>query len=145
MKKLSLAGNFDLVFQLLCRLDHPEKMDEMTLTVSRCTVGDISVTLGPYVQDYARRDGRFRGGFGIDVASFTDPAPTRASTISSTTRPVHKVTFATLTAIHREDLSTSAKVDEPCINLVAHTPGPHVVYFGGGEYRFHEEDSRRDA
>jgi hypothetical protein len=130
MKKLSLIGNFDLVFQLLRRLDHPETMDEMTLNVSSCTVGKISVILGQYAQDYTRRDGRFRGGFEIDAASFIDRAPTWASTISSTTMPVHKVMFATLTAIHREDLSISSKVDELCINLVAHTPGAHVVYFG---------------
>ena len=105
-------------------------MDEMKLTVSHCTVRDILGTLGPYIQDYIRRDGRFQDGLGIHVTSFTDSISIQASAISNATGSFQKVTFATFTAIHRQDLSMSAE-DELCINLVAHTPREHVVYFGG--------------
>jgi len=130
LKKLSLTGNFHFVFQLLCRLDHPETMDEMTLAVSRCTVWDILRTLGPYVQDYIWRDGRFRDGLGIHVTSFNGFVSVRASTISSVTGPVQRITFATLTAMHREHLSISAE-EQLYIDLVARTPREHIVYFCG--------------
>ena len=129
LKKLSLTGHFHPVFQLLDRLDHPEMMDEIKLTVSRCTVGNIMGTLGSYVQDYIQRDGRFRDGLGIHVTSLNGFVSIQASTISSVTGPVQKVKFATFTAIHREDLSVSA--DGLCTGFVAYTPREHVVYFGG--------------
>jgi len=130
LKKLSLIGNFHPVFQLLHRLDHPETMDEMTLSLSSCTVRDILGTLGPYVQHYIRRDGRFRGGLGIYVSSFSNLVSIRASTVGSVTGLIQTVTFARFIAIHEEDLSISAE-DELCINLVAHTPREYVVSFGG--------------
>jgi hypothetical protein len=101
-------------------------MEEMTLTASSCTVGDILGTLGPYAQDYIRPD-----GLGIHATSFSGFVSIQVSNISSVTSsvagPVQKVTF---TAIHQEELSASAE-DEVCISLVAHTLGEHVVYFGG--------------
>jgi len=130
LKKLSLTGHFHPVFQLLHRLEHPETMDEMTLTVSRCTVGNILGTLGLYVQDYIRRDGRFRDGLGIHVTSSNDLVSIQASTVSNVTGPFQKVTFATFTAIHREGLLISAE-DGLCTGFIAHTPRDHVVYFGG--------------
>jgi hypothetical protein len=132
LKKLSLTGNFHPVFRLLRRLDHPETMDEMTLTVSHCTVEDILGTLRPYVQDYIRHDRGFQDGLGIDLTSFGHFISIQASSISisSVTGPVQKVTFATFTAICREELSMSAE-DELWIDLVAHAPREHVVYFGG--------------
>ena len=130
LKKLSLTGNFHPVFQLLHRLDHPETMDGMTLSVSSCTVGDISGTLGPYIQHYIRRDGRFRGGLGIHVTSFRDLVSIRASTVSNVTGPIQTVTFARFIAVHEQDLSVSAE-EELSINLVAQTPREYVVSFGG--------------
>ena len=130
LKRLSLNGNFHLIFQLLRRLDHPESMEEMTLTVSRCAVEDVSGTLGPYVRDYIRRDGRFLDGLGILVNSVGDSVSIQASTISTAEGPIQGVTFATFTAILLEALPPSAE-DKLCIDFVAHTPGDHVMYFGG--------------
>ena len=130
LKKLSLNGNYDLVLQLLRRLDHPETMDEMTLTVFRCTAEDVTRILGPYVQDYFRRDGRFRDGIGILETSLSDSISIQASTISNVEDPPQRVTFATFTAILQEDLPPHAE-EKLCIDFVAHTPREHVVYFGG--------------
>jgi len=60
LKKLFLGGKFHPIFRLLRRLDHPETIDTMTLFAGRGTTEEIFGTFGPYVQDYIRRDGRFR-------------------------------------------------------------------------------------
>ena len=110
VEKLSLNGNFDLVLQLVRRLDHPEMMDEMTLTVFYCTAEDVT---GPYVRDYFRRDRRFRDGIGILATSLSGSISIQASTISSVEGPTQKVTFATFAAIPRESLP-------PCRGEAAH-------------------------
>ena len=134
LKRLSLNGNLHLIFQLLRRLDYPETMAEMTLTVSRCAVEDVLGTFGPYMRDYIRRDGRFRGGLGILVNSIAnsigDSVSIQAGTISNVEGPIQGVTFAKFTAILLEALPPSAE-DKLCIDLVAHIPGEHVVYFRG--------------
>ena len=90
-------GNF---LQLLRRLDHPETMEEMTLTAFRRTAEDVTRIFGPYVQDYFRRD-----GIGILVTCLSDSVSIQASTISSVESPTQKVTFVTFAAVLQEDLS----------------------------------------
>ena len=129
LKKLRLSGKFHPVFQLLRRLDHPETMDAMTLFPGHGTTEEISGTFGPYVRDYIRRDGRFRGGLGVQVKTLVHSITIQVSTISSFTGPIQKVPFATFTVMHRRDLAISIK-KKLYIDLIAHTPGEHVVYFG---------------
>jgi len=129
LKRLSLNGNFHLIFQLLRQLNHPETMEEMILTVSHCAVEEILGTIGPYMRGYIRRDGRFRDGLGILANSIGISVSIRASTISNVEGPIQGVTFATFTAILPEPLPPSAR-DKLC--FIAHTPGEqHVVYFRG--------------
>ena len=130
LKKLSLNGEFHPVFQLLRWLDHPETIYEMNLYVSRCTVEDISRTLGPYVRDYTRRDERFRDELAIHAISARDSVLIQASTISGVAEPIRKVGFAKFTATLQGNLHRS-EVDKLSIDLVAHTPREHVVYFHG--------------
>ena len=130
LKELTLTGDFHPIFQLLRRLDHPETMVKMDLTVFRCTVEDILGTLGPYVQDYIRRNGRFRDGLGIRAISFSNSVTIDVSTISSVTGPISKIAFATFTAILQDELPPPAE-NKLCINFLAHIPREHVVYFGG--------------
>ena len=84
-KKLSLGGDFHLVFQLLCRLDYPETIDVMTLSGLRRIAEDISGILGPYMEAYIRRDGRYRDGLGIRVVFFSNSISIQVSTVSSIT------------------------------------------------------------
>ena len=129
LKKLSLNGAFHPVFQLLHRLVHPDKMD-IVLVVSGCTVEDTLGTLGSYMQDYFRRDGRHRDGLGIFVHPIPSSVSVQASTISSVKGSTQKVTFATFTALLRER-HYSLAIDKLCIDLLAYTPREQVVYFGG--------------
>ena len=130
LKKLSLTRDFRSVFQLLSRLDHPESMDGMKLTVFRCTTEEVLGTIGPYLQDYLQRDGRFRDGLGIYVESSSDSISIQATTTSGVKYPTRKVTFAMVTAVLLTELPPSAQ-DKLCIDFVAHTPREHVVFFGG--------------
>ena len=127
LRKLSLSGNFNHVFRLLHRLDHPETMEELTLNVFRCKVEDILETFGPYMRDYLRRDERFQGVF---VDSFDDSVSIQARTATNTEGQTQKATFATFTATLREDLRPSA-ADKLCIKFVAYVPVERVVCFGG--------------
>lgn len=128
--KLSPSGEFHPVFQLLPWLDHPETMGEMKLHVFRCTVEDISGTIGLYVRDYIRRDGRTRDGLAIHIASGINFVSIQASTISSVAGSIRKTEFAKFTAALQGDLSQS-EGDKLSIDFVAHTPREHVIYFHG--------------
>ena len=130
LKRLYLNSSFHSVFQLLHRLVHPDKMDEIVLVVSSCTVEDTLETFGPYLRDYIQRDGKFRDGLGIFAHSLPHSVSVQASTISSGKGPTQKVTFATFTAILR-DIFPSAVVDKLCVDFVAYTPREQAVYFGG--------------
>jgi len=129
LKRLTLHGAFHPVFQLLHRLIHPDKVD-IELVVSDCTIEDTLGTLGPYMQDYLRCDGRLRDGLGIFVRPLTSSVSVQACTISGAKVPTQKVTFATFTAILREGLSSPA-MDKLCIDLIACTPREQVLYLGG--------------
>ena len=131
LKNLTLSGDFHPLFRLLRRLDHPKTMDGIMLTMLHCTVEDILGTLGPYMQDYIQRDGRFRDELGIHHTSCFTSISTDVSIISSVTGPIQKVTFATFIAILQNELSPAAE-SKLCIDFVAHIPGEHVVYFCGG-------------
>ena len=127
LKKLFLSGGFHPVFQLLRRMNRPEIMDEMALFVSGCTVEDISGTLGPYVRDHIRRDGRFRDGLGVQVASTPDSVSLQVSTVDSNAGWIQGVEFANFTAELRENVHPSVE-NRLCVDFVACTPREHVVY-----------------
>jgi len=130
LKKLSLTGGLHPTFQLLRRLEHPATMDEMKLNLFRCTVEDVTRTLGPYVQEYLRCDEKSRGGLGLFVSSFDDMVSIQASTISNAEGRTQRVTFATFTATLLQELPPCV-IDKLCIDFVAHTPRERVVHFGG--------------
>ena len=127
LKELSLSGIFHPAIQLLRRLDHPATMDKMTLFVSDCTAEDISGTLGPYVQDYVRRDGRFRDGLGVQLVSAADSVSLQVGTIGTKAGWVQQVEFARFTAILQDYLHPSVK-NKLCVDFVACIPREHVVY-----------------
>jgi len=126
LKVLSLADDIHPTLWLLCRLDHPETMDKITLDLDSCTVEDITGTLGPYVQEHLRRDEKSRDRLGLFVKSLDDIISIQASAEG----PTGGVTFATFTATLLEELPSRVR-DELCTDFVAHTPGGRVVYFGG--------------
>ena len=129
LERLSIDANVHPVFRLLPRLECPERMDEMNLTVFGCTVEDVLGTLGPCLRDHIQRDGRFRDGLGVFVESSCGSITIEASTVKDVELP-QSLKFATFTAFMREDLPPLDE-DQMCVDLVAHTPVEHVVYFEG--------------
>jgi hypothetical protein len=106
-------------------------MDEsIKLTLYRCTVENILETLGPYVRDYLRRDGRSRDKLGLVADSDHDFISVEASNISTTNGPTQRITFATFIAVLWETIPPSAE-DKLCIDFVACIPRGHAIYFGG--------------
>ena len=77
---------------------------EMTLIVFRCTAGDVTRILRPYVRDYFRRDGRIRDEVGILATSLSDSISIQASIISSVKGPTRGVACATFTVILQRNL-----------------------------------------
>ena len=67
LKELELDGSPQNVIKLLHRLDHPRRMDGLTLTLDRCSVMEISQLLGPYLRGYIRGRGRSQYGLGLNV------------------------------------------------------------------------------
>ena len=130
LERLSVDGEIHSAFRLLPQLEYPERMDEMNLTVTDCTVDDAPGILGPYLRNYIRRDGRFREGLGVSVDFFLDTIWIGASTINYVGEVPQRLTFATFAAIMVEDLRPFEE-DRMCVDLVAYTPVEHVVYFGG--------------
>ena len=130
LERLSIDANIRPVFRLLPRLEFPERMDEMNLTVSGCTVEDVLGTLGPCLCDHIQRDGRFRDGLGVFVESSYLSITIEVSTVKDVGEVPQRLKFATLTAIMREDIPLLDE-DQMCVYLVAHTPVEHVVYFEG--------------
>ena len=128
LKKLSLRGNFHLVFQLLHQLKHPEVMDEITLLISGCTVEDVLGDLGQYVRDYIRRDGRFRDGLGVRVASSVRDITLQVTTTNKKAGWIQTTTFASFIVTLQEDFHPFSE-NRTCVDFVACTPREHVVYF----------------
>ena len=62
LKKLCLLGNLHHVFGLLNRLELPDKVDKLSLSLDECSPSDVSEILGPYLGDLVRRRGKFPGG-----------------------------------------------------------------------------------
>jgi hypothetical protein len=128
LTRFSVGGYLHPVSQLLQQLDYPGSMAEMTLSVSHDVVEDLVGFLGPYLQDYILRDGRFSEGLGI----FVDSLPASVSIQASTDNNVNsqRETFASFTANFRANRPPRNRV-RFCSNFFAHTPVDYVVYFGG--------------
>ena len=111
----------------------------MTLTVFRYTAGEVTRTLGPYVQDYFRCD-----GIGILTTSLSDSISIQASTISSAEGPTQRVTFATFTAILQENLLPRAE-EKVCIDFAAHTLRERCVLGRERDHGCAEDDVHHDG
>jgi hypothetical protein len=55
LKSLHLTSDFHCAFGLLDRLELPDKMDGLNLSLSECSPSDLLQTLGPYLGNRVRR------------------------------------------------------------------------------------------
>ena len=69
LEHISLIGTPRHVFPILHRLEFPERMDQLEITLCDCTQQEVLEVIGPYIRDYLRRDHRFRDRLGMIVSS----------------------------------------------------------------------------
>lgn len=128
LKRLSIHGEFQPVFQLLHRLDYPKVLDKISLRVSRFTVDDISDILGPFIHGRIQCDGRVREGLGIFVNSYPGVVSIQATATNNVDH--QRETFAWFVATLRGNHPPHDGV-RLCADLVAYAPVEDVVLFGG--------------
>jgi hypothetical protein len=132
LEELRLDGAPGQVFELLRRLEYPQKMGTLLLNLFPCVVADISQTIGPYLRDYLRRRGRSRNGLGLllslssgtfitvkvgDVGRFHP-----SSSVSS------RMTSFVSIAVGLEALPEDG-LDKLTLDLILHAPREEIVYF----------------
>ena len=125
---LSLEGEFLSVFGLLCHLVLPAAMDDICLDVFNPTVEDVSQILGPYMQDYFRRDPRFQDRLGVYSSSPSTSATVLVGVVhTQTTTPALGVPRVSLEV--EFDLPHPDLLNQLFINLIALVPLEHVGSF----------------
>ena len=130
LEELQLNGDVGQVFGLLRRLEYPQKMDKLWLSLSHCVVADISQTVGPYLRDYLGRRGRSRNGLGVFISSSScivfrvgDPGRSHPKTLES----ARMASFVSITVWI--DQAPRDVLEKQTLNLIAHTPREEIVYF----------------
>ena len=72
LKKLHFSNDFHYGFSFLNRLELPDRMDSIKLSLHNCSPSDILQTIGLYLGDRVRRRGKFPGG---GLALWADRSP----------------------------------------------------------------------
>ena len=68
LKHLELTGNLRDVSRILHRLDRPAILDELAITLNKCTVTEVARIIGPYFRDHLEGCSRTHSGLGLDVS-----------------------------------------------------------------------------
>ena len=120
LKEVELTGDVRDVIRLLYRLDHPRRMDNLTLTLKDRSIVETSQLIGPLLRDYLRSRGRSQHGLGLLLSDFSlhvgdvrgiNPLLQRMDTFLVITMP-------------RGDAW-----DRTILDLIAHAEGEEVVHF----------------
>ena len=126
LKRLHLESDFRHVLGLLNRLELPDKMDNLHLTLYKCLPSDLRQTLGPYLGNHIRRRSPHRlrlwiepkvepnfGEFFIKVGDACEGG--------STQEDGFMIVEGVLGTILREE-----EADKLCLNIIAHIPQEEV-------------------
>jgi len=128
LKQLTLLGNSRDVIRLLHRLDHPARLDRLSLTLYHWTVVEISQVIGPCFRDYLRGRGTSQNGLGLSLSSddmiILDTGDARG--IGPPLRQVN--TFMTVALGYNEALSRDVR-ENVILELISHAPQEEIVYF----------------
>jgi len=113
LEHVSLTGTPRHVFPILHRLEFPERMDYGEITLYACTPQGVLEAIGPYIQDYLRRDPRFRDRLGIFISSTSGCIFLHASVVGvgcygSNRLPQHGLPYARFKAVLSQQISHHA-------------------------------------
>lgn len=128
LRYLELTGDLRSVFELLHRLDHPLMLDELAITLCRCTVTELSQIIGPFIRDHFQRRGRSQSGLGLEVSS-TDRIVLRVGNlagISPESAGMNKIVALT---IRPDQVLLGDVQDEAVRELVSCIPREEFVSF----------------
>ena len=131
LRKLRLSSDFCHAFQLLNQLELPDGMDSMNLSLNKCSPSDLSRTLGPYLGDRVRCQGRLPGN-GLGLSSSHDSGTFHFCTFHLSTGDVRKhdntevdwfVSVSAVMSVQLED----EEADGLGFDLIAHIPPEQVI------------------
>jgi hypothetical protein len=122
LKKLRLGSDIHSVFGLLNRLEFPDKMDNLSLSLRDCSPLDLPQTLGPYLGNKIRRRSPDR------LSLFADPDPNFFSILigdASEGDPTWESWSVTVTG----DISVTSGEEAETLffDVIAHIPQEKVV------------------
>ncbi|KAF9653314.1 hypothetical protein BDM02DRAFT_3182856 [Thelephora ganbajun] len=130
LKELKLAGESQGVFTLLRRLDRPDYMDHLDITLANCAVEEIPETFGPYLRDYFRRRGRSQNDLELFISSkgrialhVGDIGSLHPSTLVS--KQVLPFVAITIDTYHMPPDYSPEKV---VLDIIVHIPQEEIVY-----------------
>ena len=118
-------------FELLNRLELPDKIDCLGLTLRRCSPVDLSKTLGPYFGDHIRRRGRFSdGGLGISANRNSNNFRISVGAASGEGDSAKVVWFVVVSIDMGMRLGDEVEgVDGFCLDLMKHIPREEIISF----------------
>jgi hypothetical protein len=124
LKRLRLTSNLRCAFGLLNRLELPDKMDDLNLSLSGCSPSDPLQTLGPYLGNRVRRrspDGlRHSADPGLDFFSIL----VGDACEGDLTKEDWFVTVDVTTSVALRE----GEAERLCFDNIAHLPQEEVVY-----------------
>ena len=130
LKEVRLDGGLQHVLGLLHRLDHPEKMDRLDITLSECASTDIPKTIGPYLRDHFRRRGRSRDGVGLRVSQFENTVVLYVGDMCGASLPIPGIYDNWFVSVAVELPQTPGDLlEKRLLDLITHTPRDDVVRF----------------
>ena len=131
MKKLRLDGDPRQVFGLLRLLEHPQKMDMLTLNLSHCVAVEVSRTIGPHLQGFLQSRGRSPNGLGLSLttSSYITLNVGDAVRLQHSTSVLSQMnSFASIT-IGVDGALPEDALDRLTLDLISHTPREEIAYF----------------
>ena len=129
LKQLTLFGNSRDVINLLHRLDHPARMDHLSLNLYHWTVVEVSQVIGPCFRDYLRSRGRSQKGLVLSLSEDEYTVTLDTGDARGTDRPLRQInTFMKVALEYHEEFSSDVQ-ENAILDLISHAPQEEIVYF----------------
>ena len=131
LEELQLEGDPRQIFGLLRRLELPNKMNMLSLDISRCAVADISQTVGPYLRDYLRCRGMSRDGLGVCLSSYSSITLNigDVSRLDSSASILSRmISFVSISVWLDQALPKDA-LEKLSLDFITYTPREEIVHF----------------
>lgn len=127
LKAFDLTSDFRYACKSLNRLELPDRMDNMKLTLYNCPP-EFPRTLGPYIGDHVRRRGRYPGGgLGIHAYPTLDSLDLNIGDVHRDDDPTKVKWFVEVIAVMAGHLGYHDQVCRVYFDLIAHIPQGQVI------------------